>query len=169
VPQCARSRTADAWANAAGWDSLTIGDDDAFNIRGPLTLEAWVKTERVEGGGSGRGAHQQILGKGDRQYALKINPDGDLEFFIYGSDGGGWRSVTAARDASFSDRRTARRGRVRRCVAAPVRRRGAGRVGAGSGLDARVFALPAFGRARTQIPGRDFDGLVREARVYSGR
>jgi beta-galactosidase len=150
-----------------GMGRLTIGDDDAFDIRGPLTLEAWVKTERVEGGGSGRGAHQQIVGKGDRQFALKINADGDLEFFIYGSDGGGWRSVTAARDASFSDRE--------RHVAgvfdgASLRlyvdgEQAASAQAAGSTPASSPYPL-SVGHD-TQIPGRDFDGLVREARVYS--
>ncbi|MFI9819625.1 glycoside hydrolase family 2 TIM barrel-domain containing protein [Streptomyces sp. NPDC052013] len=58
--------------------------DDALDLTGSLTLEAWV-TPRVTG------YHQPILAKGDTQYALK-QTDRKLEFFIHGE--GQW--VTAS-------------------------------------------------------------------------
>ena len=52
------------------------------------------------------GAHQQIIGKGDEQYALKINPSGAVEFFVFDQNGGqwGWRTVSAPMGETFSVR-----------------------------------------------------------------
>ncbi len=150
---------------SGGSGRLTVGNDAGFNITGPLTLEAWVTTEAVEGGGSGRGDHQQIIGKGDQQYALKVNPAGALEFFVF--DGASWRSVSAARGPSFN-------GSERRIAGvydgsslslfidgALVAREQIGPV------SIPATAYPLSVGHNSQIPGRDFDGLIREARVYS--
>ncbi|GGK75760.1 glycoside hydrolase family 2 TIM barrel-domain containing protein [Mangrovihabitans endophyticus] len=59
--------------------------DDALDLTGSLTLEAWVTPSSV-------GGHQPIVARGDHQYSLK-QTDANLEFFIYS---GGWISVTAA-------------------------------------------------------------------------
>ena len=148
-----------------GRGRLTIGDDAEFDITGPLTLEAWIKTDRVEGGGSGRAAHQQILGKGDQQYALKVAPSGNLDFFVY--DGARWHLVGTPMGASFADKerhvagvfdgselRLYLDGELVAQTAAPVAR-------------VATSAYPLTVGSNAQVPGRDFDGLVREARVYS--
>ncbi len=147
---------------------LTIGDDDAFDLTGPLTLEAWIKTDRVEGGGSGRSAHQQIIGKGDEQYALKINPSGAVEFFVFDQNGGqwGWRTVSAPMGETFSVRERHVAGVYdgstlrlyidgQEAASSPAR---------GVRLGSSPFPLTIGSNA--QVPGRDFDGLIREARVY---
>lgn len=64
--------------------AAVFGRDDPLDLRGPLTLEAWV-TPTSESG------HQPIVAKGDHQYSLKQTDD-HLEFFIYS---GGWISATA--------------------------------------------------------------------------
>ncbi len=144
---------------------VTVGDDPAFNLAGPLTLEAWIKTDRVEGGGSGRSAHQQILGKGDEQYALKVNPGGAIEFFVH--DGSGWRTVSAPMGDAFSDRERHVAGvydgeQLRLSIdgvevaSAPA-----------AGITIPASPHPLTIGTNAQIPGRDFDGLVREARVYN--
>jgi len=149
---------------SGGRGRLTIGDDDAYNIRGPLTLEAWIKTEEVKGGGTGRSAHQQILGKGDQQYALKFNPQGRLEFFIY--DLGGWRTVTAALDDSF---RLAERHVAGVFDGSSLSLYIDGERVAHNELSGTLPSTSPYPLSvghNSQIPGRDFDGLVREARVY---
>ena len=57
--------------------------DEAVNLTGSLTAEAWVTPGPV-------GLHQPIVAKGDTQYALK-QTDQNLEFFIY--SGGSWISA----------------------------------------------------------------------------
>jgi beta-galactosidase len=150
---------------AGGRGRLTIGDDDAFNITGPLTLEAWIKTDLVEGGGSGRAAHQQILGKGDQQYALKVAPSGNLDFFVY--DGSNWHLVGTPMGASFAG--------TERHVAGvfdgdQLRLYLDGSLVASTAVQVDRVATsdyPLTVGSNSQIPGRDFDGLVREARVYN--
>ena len=57
--------------------TMTLESNDDLDITGttPLTLEAWVKPDALEG-------HKTIMGKGDNQYMIKTNGT-NLEFFIY--------------------------------------------------------------------------------------
>lgn len=150
---------------AGGRGRLTIGNDDAFTPAGAVTVEAWVKTERVEGGGAGRSDHQQIVGKGDQEYALKINPDNNIEFFVHAQNQ--WRSVSTPTPADFPDRERHLAGVY---DGATLRLYIDGREAASSAVGAvRVAptAYPLSVGSNSQIPGRDFDGLIREARVYT--
>lgn len=148
-----------------GAGKLTLGEDDAFNIRGPLTLEAWITTRPAESGGPGNNAHQQILGKGDTQYALKINPGGRLEFFIH--DGNTWRVTTAELDDTF--------GGTERHVAgvfdgSTVRLFIDGQEvasGDATGATPNSSSYPLSIGFNSQSPDRTFTGLVRDARVYN--
>ena len=147
-----------------GRGSLALGNDAAFSPSDAVSVEAWIKTERVEGGGAGRSAHQQIVGKGDREYALKINPDGALTFYVHG--GGVWHSVSAERGADFSEdeRHVAGVYDGERLSLFIDGARVASADASGVRMEGTRYPLSVG--SNSQIPGRLFDGLVREARVY---
>jgi len=147
-----------------GRGNLVIGADDRFNPVNAVTVEAFVRTIDVEGGGAGRSDHQQIIGKGDTQYALKFSPGGDVQFFVYGD--GRWHSVSAPRGESFSDRE---RHLVGVYDGRAVKLYMDGRLLASE--DARGVRMSPTPHGlsvghNSQIPGRTFDGLIREVRVY---
>lgn len=149
---------------AGGRGTLTIGDDAAFDITGPITLEAWVKTDRVEGGGAGRASHQQILGKGDQQYALKVAPSGNVDFFVY--DGEQWHIVGTPMGPSFSEAERHVAGvfdgeRLLLYLDGELVSQSVARV-----ERVATSSYPLTVGSNAQVPGREFDGLVREVRVY---
>ncbi|AIQ34883.1 beta-galactosidase [Paenibacillus sp. FSL R5-0345] len=66
--------------------SVTLPNESKFNLTGPLTVEAWVKP-------LANIANSPIVAKGDTQFALKMNGNNKLEFFVYRQ--GVWTAATA--------------------------------------------------------------------------
>ncbi len=139
--------------------TITAPANARFDITGPITVEAVAAMPAVQRG------HGTIVGKGDRQWALKITPRGQLSFFVFG--GGAWHSVEADIDPEW--------------IGQPVRF-----TGSYDGEAVRLFAegqqiaenqigrvavesteSPLTVGYNSQIDGRRFAGEVSEARVWA--
>lgn len=140
--------------------NITLPTEATPNIAGPVTVEAIARLPQAEKLG-----HATIVGKGDQQWALKVLPNDDLLFVVYGD--GEWRRVATPRDPRWT--------------------RGYHRfTGVFDGealrlyVDGEQVAEQVTGRVRvnqtefpvtigynSQVEGRQFGGGVRRARVWA--
>jgi beta-galactosidase len=142
-----------------GVDGATVfARDPGLDLRGSLTLEAWV-TPKVTGG------HQPLIAKGDTQYALKQS-DRTLEFFIYG--GGQWASATWALPDDWTGREHHVAG-VFDADAGTLTLHVDGQVRATRTTTQRPSGntAPLALAVDVDNPTREFSGSVRKARVYA--
>ncbi len=72
-----------------------VADDAAFRFNGPFSVVAEITPK-------GYGADNDILTKGDKSWALKINASRQLEFFVYDTT---WQAVTAPAPDDFDGKR----------------------------------------------------------------
>ncbi|MBO0830304.1 MAG: hypothetical protein J2P24_21225, partial [Streptosporangiales bacterium] len=131
--------------------------DDALDLTGSLTLEAWVTPTSVSG-------HQPIIAKGDHQYALK-QTDGHIEFHVYADT---WIAVTAPFPADWVGREHHVAG-VFYDAAHSVALYVDGQCVATTSTDkapASTSVAVALG-ADAEHPSRLFSGRIRCARVYA--
>ncbi|MEL6329759.1 MAG: glycoside hydrolase family 2 TIM barrel-domain containing protein [Planctomycetota bacterium] len=146
-----------------GQGRATLELDDMPDLARPLTLEAWIRTERVEGGGAGRSGNAQIIGKGDRESALKLRGE-NVEFFVHA--GGEWHAASAPFPEDWHGRFHHLAGTYDgETVTLYIDgRRAAIATTDGATPVASEHALTIG--TNSQIPHRDFEGVIREIRIY---
>ncbi|MEM0983791.1 MAG: glycoside hydrolase family 2 TIM barrel-domain containing protein [Planctomycetota bacterium] len=143
--------------------AAVLSGDGMPSLAGPLTLESWVKTERVEGSGTGRSGQSQIIGKGDNTAALKLAGN-TIEFFVYAGSTwysarmelpsdwyGNWQHLAGTFDGNL--------------LTLYVNGREVARARS-NGATPEPSPYPLSIGTNSQIPGRTFEGLIREVRVY---
>ncbi|USN99305.1 MAG: DUF4981 domain-containing protein [Phycisphaeraceae bacterium] len=133
------------------------------DLTGPCTLEAWVKTERSAGGGTGRTGHAQIVGKGDHEMALKLNGE-HSEFYVFA--GGTWHAASAPFPDDWYGTWHHLAGRFdgdRVDLFVDGQKVANSSTG---GNHPTKTAHPLTIGYNSEMPGRDFDGLMREVRIY---
>ena len=140
-----------------GCGTAVFPPHEALDLTGPLTLEAWIKPVPQKTFGT-------IVGKGDTSYALQLDKQGRLEFFVHRA--GTWFNAFAAPPEDFV-------GRWHHVAGVydgqQVRVLLDGKTLAAKdcqgGFDRNAFPL-AIG-ANSEHAGRAFAGTIREARVYN--
>jgi len=133
-----------------------LAQNEALDLAGPFTLEAWVKPAPQKTFGT-------IIGKGDTSYCLQLDKDGKLEFFVH--RGGQWLSAGAPQPEDFVGRWHQVAGiydgkQLRLWLDGKEL---AARDFQG-GFDSNGYAL-GIG-TNTEKSGRSFAGMIREARIY---
>jgi beta-galactosidase len=78
--------------NITASPTVTLPNDEKYNLTGPFTLEAWIKPH------SNR-SDSPIIAKGDKQFALKMNGTNKMELFVYKN--GAWTAAIANLPANW--------------------------------------------------------------------
>ena len=151
-------------ASAEGAQGEAVLDfKNSPQLTGPTTLEAWVRTERVEGGGAGRSGQSQIVGRGDHQMALKLDGE-NVQFFVYAD--GKWHVASSAFPENWYDGWQHLAGTFDGDTARLfIGGRRVAEVTTG-GSRPSPTASPLTIGVNADVPGRSFEGLIREVRVY---
>ncbi|MEM7622143.1 MAG: glycoside hydrolase family 2 TIM barrel-domain containing protein [Planctomycetota bacterium] len=143
--------------------TATLPTTAGLDFTGPLTLEAWVRSERAAGGGTGRSGQSQIIGKGDNEIALKLAGE-SVQFFAYSS--GTWHVASAPFPSDWYERENHVAGTFdgdRLTLYINGTRASEASTG---GTRPTETGHPATIGFNSQMPGRSFDGIIREVRMY---